>query len=275
MKIQYLGTAAAEAFPGIFCSCDFCKQARKNGGKDIRTRSQAIIDDKLLIDFPADSYSHAINYNVDLTSINSLLITHTHNDHFYLEDLGLRFEAFCHDLKGELTLYGNRTMKEKFAKTYESDPNDTHLKGLLAARVIKPFETTVIEGYSVTPLPADHDKSEECYIYYIEKDGKSLLYGNDTGWFPQATWDFIGTKHLNLVSLDCTLLKYRVEQNHMGIPNVLEVKARLNELNCVDGNTKFVVTHFSHNGHLLHGEIVEMLKPHQIEVAYDGFVVEF
>ena len=55
MRIKYLGTAAAEGVPGIFCDCENCKRARKLGGKNIRTRSQAILDDTLLIDFPADT----------------------------------------------------------------------------------------------------------------------------------------------------------------------------------------------------------------------------
>lgn len=48
MKIKYLGTAAAEGIPALFCRCDICKEARKRGGREIRTRSQAIIDEKLL-----------------------------------------------------------------------------------------------------------------------------------------------------------------------------------------------------------------------------------
>lgn len=43
MKITYLGTAAAEGFPAMFCNCEYCREAKKLGGKNIRTRSQAII----------------------------------------------------------------------------------------------------------------------------------------------------------------------------------------------------------------------------------------
>ena len=53
MKLTYLGTAAAEAVPAIFCNCEICKEARKLGGKNVRTRSQALINDDLLLDFPA------------------------------------------------------------------------------------------------------------------------------------------------------------------------------------------------------------------------------
>lgn len=54
MKIQYLGTAA-EGLPALFCECETCKHAAFLGGRNIRTRSQAIIDDALLIDYPADT----------------------------------------------------------------------------------------------------------------------------------------------------------------------------------------------------------------------------
>ena len=51
MKLTYHGTAAAEAFPGMFCTCDTCERARKAGGRNIRGRSQALVNDDLLIDF--------------------------------------------------------------------------------------------------------------------------------------------------------------------------------------------------------------------------------
>ena len=32
MKIQYLGTAAAEGLPALFCGCEICQNARKTKG---------------------------------------------------------------------------------------------------------------------------------------------------------------------------------------------------------------------------------------------------
>ena len=51
MKIKYLGTAAAEGVPAIFCRCEVCRKSKEAGGRNIRTRSQSIIDDRLLLDF--------------------------------------------------------------------------------------------------------------------------------------------------------------------------------------------------------------------------------
>ena len=50
MKITYYGTAAGEAWPGVFCQCHVCQEARRLGGKNIRTRSQALIDGALLLE---------------------------------------------------------------------------------------------------------------------------------------------------------------------------------------------------------------------------------
>ena len=90
MKITFLGTAAAEGFPAIFCNCEYCNEARRLGGKNIRTRSQALIDDELLIDFPADTYSHFLKHGIRGDEIKYLIITHGHSDHLYPADFEMR-----------------------------------------------------------------------------------------------------------------------------------------------------------------------------------------
>lgn len=49
MKLQYLGTAAAEGIPAAFCTCPVCKHARQEKGREIRSRSQMLLDGELLI----------------------------------------------------------------------------------------------------------------------------------------------------------------------------------------------------------------------------------
>ncbi|MBQ7499935.1 MAG: carbon-phosphorus lyase, partial [Clostridia bacterium] len=83
MKIKYLGTAATEAIPGPFCNCEVCRKARSIGGKEYRSRSQALVNDSLLVDFNADTFMHMFRYGLDLVKIRACLITHIHTDHFY------------------------------------------------------------------------------------------------------------------------------------------------------------------------------------------------
>lgn len=99
MKITYLGTAATEGFPALFCNCKYCKEGRELGGKNIRTRSQALINDDLLIDFPADTYSHFLQNGIEGDKIKYLFITHSHSDHFYTNDLFIRSGVFAHDMR--------------------------------------------------------------------------------------------------------------------------------------------------------------------------------
>ena len=51
MKINYLGTGAAERIPGIFVIVNYVSTLERKG-REIRTQTQLIIDDVLLIDFP-------------------------------------------------------------------------------------------------------------------------------------------------------------------------------------------------------------------------------
>ncbi|MBO7400508.1 MAG: carbon-phosphorus lyase, partial [Clostridia bacterium] len=90
MKLTYLGTAAAEGWPAVYCNCDHCKRAKAAGGRNIRTRSQALINDDLLIDYPADTYAHALANRLDLSAVRYLLFTHAHMDHCEPLDLAFR-----------------------------------------------------------------------------------------------------------------------------------------------------------------------------------------
>lgn len=78
---------------------------REKGGKDIRTRRQSVVDDKLLIDLPADTYLHTFQ-GLDITSIRHCLITYLHQDHLYAEELGMRRKGFAHfENENVLTMY--------------------------------------------------------------------------------------------------------------------------------------------------------------------------
>ena len=101
MKLQILGTAAAERIPAIFCACDTCRRALSAGGRNIMKRSQVLINDDLLIDFSGDTYANFINMGKNLSDVEYLLITHAHEDHFTFEDFFSRFEGIAYNVKAE------------------------------------------------------------------------------------------------------------------------------------------------------------------------------
>ena len=280
MKIQYLGTAAAEGIPALFCSCKSCEEARRLGGKNIRTRSQAIIDDTLLIDFPADTYMHVLHGGLQLHKVRHCLITHAHCDHLYPDELSMRhgnFAKMTAEEEGVLCLYGSRAVKKKVGDIiYDYDLEKQNRVSFCS---VLPHQTYDVGGYSVTPMTAVHDPMAGPYIYAIAKDGKTMLYGHDTGVFPEATWEYLAKSGLrfDFVSLDCTEgdgpMGY---DSHMNLERDLLVRERLIAIGCADEKTVFCANHFSHNGqNVTYDVFTERAAKHGFLTSFDGMCVEF
>ena len=153
MKIKYFGTAAAEGFPGMFCKCEVCERARQAGGRNFRTRSQALIDGKLLIDFPPDTYMHVLYGGLDLAAVNSCIITHGHSDHLYASDLEMRKHGL--PIIQRARAAGVQSVRNKGNSRCHKEFSDfEHLVDIetIALHEIKAFNKFTAEGYEITPL---------------------------------------------------------------------------------------------------------------------------
>lgn len=276
MKIKILGTAAAEGWPGLFCGCESCQRARQAGGKNIRSRSGALIDDDIKIDFGPDTYHHVLTHGLDLGKVKHLIMTHAHSDHFTAAELEYRYPPFAHlnDHQAPvLQVWGNQTVLSRIEQIIggHQERYDRYKLNPLTA-----FTPASLDDTTVTPLKADHDQSQDCFIYVIERNGKRILYGHDTGFFPEETWDYLeqNAPYLNLVLLDCTFGGEPGDRGHMGKDACVAVQERLLQIGCADEQTTFVATHFSHNGKLLHHELERVFAPHRFVVAYDGITFQ-
>lgn len=274
MKITYYGTAAGEGWPGIFCQCELCRQARRLGGKNIRTRSQALVNDDLLLDLPPDTYLHSLYNGLELSRVRSLLMTHSHADHCHAEDLELLREPFSHTYGGQMQVYGNETVGEAVRRACGSLGGERERFQFHEAACNVPFGAG---DYTVVPLRATHDKRERCLFYRIAQGDKAILYAHDTGAFTRENLDCLAQQpgKLSLVSLDCTCQKDRDGNNHMGLPDAVEQKERLLELGLADRHTIWVVNHFSHNGGWLHEELAAQAQRYGMIASYDGLSIEF
>lgn len=279
MKIQFLGTAAAEGTPAVFCACDMCRYAREKGGRELRTRSGAIIDDKIKIDFGPDSYHHALKNGLDYSRVRSLFITHTHSDHFQAMEIACRQPPYAHALPDDppMTVYGNETVGRKLAP-FLGDQTLFH--------PLKPFDSVETEGYRVTALEAVHcisldpnagnpiahdgevyNRTEEALFYMIEKDGESILYAHDTDEFTPADMAFLAGKKIDIISMDCTNGHLELDYvGHMGIRENIRMREKLLDIGAADEHTLFIANHFSHNGLLPYEEMKKRLP---------GFLVSF
>ena len=269
MKLTYLGTAAAEGFPAVFCNCAYCAEARRLGGKNIRTRSQALVGDDLLIDLPADTYHHFLTHGIEGDRIPYLLLTHAHSDHLYPKELLMRSGAFAHAMRAPvLHVYGSAGTREHMGNIPEG----------VRMTVLTPYETVQIGPYRVTPLPARHMPEAEPFIYIIEGD-KTLLYAHDTGFPFEEVLTFIRERGFvfDMVSLDCTNVDIPIGDNghHMGFPNIARLLFVLEDMGAITADTVRYVNHFSHNGNPLHEHLAERAATVGAHPSYDGCIVEF
>ena len=278
MKIKYLGTGASEGIPSLFCTCKVCEEARKNKGKDIRSRNQSLIDDKLLVDFPPDTFMHTVTGELDLPSIQTCIITHSHGDHLYPNDIWARKTVVSPVIPNEgtpLTFYATSTGYEKIKAVIDGNALDSEKR--VEAVLVKAFEPFTAQGYAITPVRADHTPDTDPVLYIIEKNGKAIFYGNDTGRLPNETVEYLRTcgKHFDLVSLDCTNGFNSGDKFHMNFKACVDTKQMMLDAGLCDEKTIFVITHLCHNCGGDREELEAEAKKLGFIAAYDSMEIEF
>ena len=271
MDFTILGSAAAEAWPALHCNCDVCAEAKRRGGKDIRTRTAYALGDAIRIDLGPDTYHQCLATGNTLVHLRHLLFTHSHGDHCYANELFWRRPGFSQLASDEpLRVYGNDHVRQVLVRSglnFEA----TKIEFVPA----EPFEAlTLDEGIEAIPLLADHADDEEALNYVLRCGDSAIVVGNDTGWWPEQTWDFLGELTLHVVVMDCTGGPLDYRSGHMGIPAVKDVKAELLQRSCLAPNCRFIANHFSHNGGWLHEQLEASLAEAEIEAGYDGMAFE-
>jgi phosphoribosyl 1,2-cyclic phosphate phosphodiesterase len=279
MKIQYWGTAAAEGIPAIFCGCSVCNEARRLGGKYARARSQVMLDDELLVDFGPDTYMNSVRFGHDLSRLSDVLITHVHEDHFYPSELLNRSIGYSNSMKTDtLVFHGSEDVERQARHIAGSEGIEDLLKSKrIAFDKLLPYEKRCILGFSVTPIPANHDTPNP-YIYIFEKNRKNMLLFNDSAILSQEAFDFIKESGIkfDLVSYDCTYADRDDAKRHLGIPDVLRLRKIFTDNGNYKDSTIEVITHFSHNTKTVgYGDMKKIADSCGLVLAYDGLEIEF
>ncbi len=276
MKIEILGSGGGEGYPASFCGCGHCMAARKAGGKSLRSLSQTLIDGKLLIDLPADTHMHFMQSGINFGDIENVLITHVHDDHYCPNILSTRGTDFAPVLNcGGLHIYGNADAERLFDGYYKLFPIRDEIRKNIVFHTLTPFQKMNIGGYSVTPLKANHAPEQVALNFIIDDGKKAVLYLLDSGYPVDETLHFIinyGKK------FDCVVMDGTMGGNyyayHMNFEQNKRLKYALDGAGATDKNTKFIVSHITHNHAGLHEEVEAVFKDSGIVPAYDGMNIE-
>jgi phosphoribosyl 1,2-cyclic phosphate phosphodiesterase len=269
MQIFFLGTAAAEGFPGIFCRCEVCRQARLQGGRDQRFRSMLLVNDDLLIDCGPDLQAAALKFNRSLWSVTTCLVTHAHSDHFYLGNFGMRADAFTGKMPPpSMRLFGSQDVSAGLAVDF-ADLSALHLD----FQRVRAFDTWQSGAYTITAYHALHAMGSLEALFYSVDDGKhALLYATDTGLFPEDTRQALLGRSFDAIVLEETMGTGNYE-GHLGFETFPEQVRWLRDARLLRPGGRILATHFSHSGNPLHEELVERFTPLGVEIAYDGLEI--
>lgn len=278
MKITYLGTGAAEGIPALFCNCEYCKGVRARGGREVRSRSQTLIDGELCIDFPPDAFFHAAALRADLSAVKYLLVTHSHMDHFYAFDFILRGYKYAYGMQAPtLDIYGNSEVAEIFEESTRREMR-AEVRANIRMNVVSAFEEVRFGDWKVNTLAAQHT-SREPLLFLIEGRNKRILHLHDSGRLPEEDYRYLarlGGGAADLITFDCTFLWGKTEAGarHMGLDEAERTFERLRALGLADEKTRKVITHFSHNSRPTERELRRAEERFGVIAAYDGMTIE-
>lgn len=283
MRLTFLGTAAANAFPEAFCKCGNCWAARAEGGKSLRKRSAALVNEDLLIDLGPDIMAASQMHGIDLTRVRYCLQTHPHADHLDLSHLLSRSPGFGVVGAPRLHFYASQATLERANRTFASDLSGRGLLDLETAEElnmtphgIEPLRPFMVGPYEIVAFPANHAPGMGAVVYAISREGNSIFYGTDTASLFEETWQAFHAYgyRFDIVVLDHTYGPDEAEQDHLNARQVADHVARMRAEGLLADGGRAFATHIAHEGNPPHSQLVDYAGLYGYEVAYDGLTVE-
>ncbi len=269
MQLFFLGTAAAEGYPGIFCDCANCREARLLGGRSLRLRSALLVNDDLLIDFGPDLLASAQRFNRNLSLVNTGLVTHAHEDHFAISNFYARKKDFTGGLAiPTLQVFGPQDVTDALKK---QAPDLPALR--TEAHTVRAFDSWQSGPYAITAYRAFHAVGRlECLFYSVDDGQHPFLYATDSGPFPEDTWQALAGKSFDVIIQEETMGS-GIYNQHLGFDTFLEQARRMRAGGMLRPGGRLVAHHFSHSNNPTYDKLAAIFAPHGVEVAYDGLEI--
>lgn len=267
MVLRLLGTGAADGIPTPFGDDRVSSYARKHCGKEIRTRSGAIVDETIKIDLSCDTYGQLIRDGLNAYDWTALFFTHSDDDHLAVSEIQYALDPFTSQRFLPYTIYANATVAEIIRNRYPKWPIE-----IIQTQSFQCYEHL---DYRITPIKATHISDEDCHNLIFQKDGKTVLYATDTGIWHNDTWSFLQNFTLDALVIECTDgFNPTPYEGHLSLHECVEVVQRLRSAAILASNSRVVTTHHSVRGMATHEELVDALRPHNIQAGFDGLTIE-
>ena len=171
MRLQILGCGDAFGSGGRFHTC-----FHVSGGMA-----------SFLVDCGASALIAMRRFGVDPNTIQSVLISHLHGDHFGGLPFLLLDAQFVSNRKVPLTIAGPPTLQARLQALRETmfpGSTESDLGFQLNIIELEPHVTAQVNGVSVTPYPVLHPSGAHSYALRLQIEHQILCYSGDTEWVP-------------------------------------------------------------------------------------------
>jgi ribonuclease BN (tRNA processing enzyme) len=212
-----------------------------------------------LIDCGASSLPALKRFGVICDSIDLILITHFHGDHFGGLPFFLLDAQFTRRTR-PLVIAGPQGIETRLAQVMEAlfeHSSKTKQRFDLSVVALTPEQSRSFGAVKVTPYPVVHGESGGPFLAYrIEAEGRVIAYSADTEW----TETLIPAARGADLFIAEAYYYDRIVKNHLSLTTL---EAHLPEINA----RRLILTHMS-------DDMLERLDSLSYSTASDGLVVE-
>ena len=279
MKIIVLGSGGF-GYPLAFCDCEYCRKARILGGKNIRKRASLLVNDEMIIDLTPDCQVSMNMYGKDMGKVKFLLQTHTHLDHFDINQFTTLDYKYAIKRKASLMLVCSELclndIQNKVSKYDKMNLyNDDYLNKInLKTKTLNHGESIIFGTYNIKAIYCSHDENIGAQLYLIKQNGKTLLYATDTPPITETTLRELKGEKIDCVFLDESFGLRDYTFSHLNIKSFDEYINTLKQNRLLNKNCLVYATHLTHDGNPLHEELEQILNKYGYMPAYDGLEIE-
>ncbi len=233
--------------------------AFSSGGRSFSGYLIDLAGTRILMEAGPDILGSLKRNSIDPATIDSILISHLHGDHFGGIPFLMLEYMWESPLDHPLTIAGPRNLEERcwrLLATMYPHFEVERVRAKLRFVVVEPQRTSRVGAAKIRAIRSPHTRPDISLSLKIELGGKSIVFSGDTGWNDKLPPFAAGA---NLFLCECTYYESKHLVFHMNYPEL----AANRDLFKVD---RMVLTHVGR-------EVLNHKRDVRIEMGADGMQI--